>query len=71
MAGWRPDPTQEVAFPLTLTKEQYDAVLQQGITLMLDRPLLAGASRLRVVVRDLKSGAVGTLTVPVGSATTQ
>ena len=65
--GWRPDPSQEIAFPLALTAEQRQAVLAQGITLYLDRPLLPGTSKLRVVVRDVQSGAVGTLTVPVES----
>lgn len=69
--GWRPDRSQEVAFPVALSKEQYAVVLRQGITLLLDRPLPAGVSKLRVVVLDVKSGAVGTLTLPVESAATQ
>src|SRR5208283_1804513 len=65
--GWQLDLTEEVPTDLQLTSQEYDAVMRGGVRLSLDRPVRAGASKMRIVVRDPESGAVGSLTVPVGA----
>ncbi len=51
---------------LNLEKEKYDALLQSGINLTRHLPLKPGATSLKIVVRDGKSGALGTVTIPLG-----
>jgi hypothetical protein len=63
--GWQTGLTEEVPTDLNLTTREYDAALRGGVALSVDRPVPAGASKIRIVVRDPESGAVGSLTVPV------
>ncbi|MGH9863331.1 MAG: VWA domain-containing protein [Candidatus Acidiferrales bacterium] len=51
-------------FDLNLRPEDYEK-LQRGMTLTTRLGLVAGAERLRVVVRDAESGAMGSLTAPL------
>jgi len=66
-AGWQLDLTEELPTDLQLTTEEHDAIMRDGVRLSLDRPLRAGASKMRIVVRDPESGALGSLTVPVAA----
>ncbi len=50
---------------LNLTKEQRDGVLKTGIPLPMDHPLKDGTQKLRLIVLDQSTNAVGSLTVPV------
>jgi hypothetical protein len=50
----------------SLSAEQRDAVLRDGLTLLLDRLIRPGASKIRIVVDEPQTNAVGSLTVPVG-----
>ena len=64
-AGWQTDLTEEIPIDLRLTAQEHEAVLRDGVLLALDHPVRAGASKIRIVVRDPQSSAVGSLTVPV------
>ncbi len=48
-----------------LNHEQYGQVMRQRIGMNKELEIAAGAERLRVVVRDAQSGAVGSITVPI------
>ncbi len=50
---------------LNLTKQQRDAVLKTGIPLPMDHPLKDGTQKLRLIVLDQSTNAVGSLTVPI------
>jgi hypothetical protein len=50
---------------LNLTREQHDRALREGITLRFTMKMPAGATTLRVLVRDEGSGNMGTVTIPV------
>ncbi len=50
---------------LSLTGEQRDAVLKTGIPLPMDHPLKDGTQKLRFIVLDQSTNAIGSLTVPV------
>ncbi len=52
-------------FTLNLTPEQHAAALKTGIPVMQDHPLKDGTQKVRVIVLDLNSNLVGSLTVPV------
>jgi len=63
--GWESASAPEIPTQLHLTRAEHDAALRDGVGVSLDRPLPAGVSKVRIVVRDVQSGAVGSLTVPV------
>jgi len=48
-----------------LTTAQRNAVLRDALEVNYDRPVSSGVSKVRLVVRDVHSGAVGSLTIPV------
>ena len=50
---------------LNLTREQRDAVLKTGLPVPLDHPLKDGTQRVRIIVLDQSTNAVGSLTMPV------
>lgn len=50
---------------LNLTEEQHERALRDGITLRFPMKMPAGATTLRVLVRDEDSGDMGTVTIPV------
>lgn len=50
---------------LRLTRERYDAIMQDGLTLTRHLRIEAGAAQLRVVVRDATSGSVGSVSIPL------
>lgn len=65
---WHPDPSPEIPVRLDLTPAEHGAIMRDGVLLSLDRPVPAGVHKIRIVVRDIRSGAVGSLTVPVAAA---
>lgn len=69
--GWQPDITEEVSSKLNFTSQEHDAILRKGIIMVFDRPVRTGASKVRIIVRDPQSGAVGSLTIPVEALYTQ
>jgi VWFA-related protein len=69
--GWQTDLTEEIPIDLHLTAQEHDAILRDGVLLSFDRPVRAGASKIRIVVRDPQSGAVGSLTIPVSASPKQ
>jgi VWFA-related protein len=50
---------------MTLTEENYRTLMQQGMIRQHRSPRVAGATVLRIVVRDADTGAVGSVTVPM------
>ena len=63
---WQPDLSAEMTKSLQLTPAEHEAVLQKGTSLSFSRPMPNGASKVRIVVRDAQSPAVGSLTIPIG-----
>ncbi len=59
---WQDSPTQ-----FHFTPADRDTIMRNGLDLSSDRPVPAGVHKVRIVVRDEKSGVVGSLTVPVAS----
>ncbi|MGD0868369.1 MAG: VWA domain-containing protein [Bryobacteraceae bacterium] len=62
---WDKDLSPEARKSLRLTPETREAILREGVVVTFERPVSAGVHKMRVVVRDAQSGAVGSLTVPV------
>ncbi len=52
-------------FQMNLTRPSYEALQKEGLTVTRSLPIVAGATQLRVVARDLGSGALGSLTIPL------
>jgi VWFA-related protein len=52
---------------LNYTAQEYNALLRTGITLTRNLPMEPKAAIVRVLVRDTVTGAMGTVTVPVGT----
>ncbi len=50
---------------LNLVRETYDEIMKKGLGLTRSLPLAPGAAQLRVVVRDVSSGSIGSLTIPL------
>ncbi len=50
---------------LNFEQEKYDALLKTGISLTRHLPIKEGAATLKVVVRDAKSGAAGSVAIPL------
>jgi hypothetical protein len=69
--GWQTDLIDEIPIALNLTASEHDAILRNGIVLSFERTVRPGTSKVRIVVRDPQSGAVGSLTVPVAAASKQ
>lgn len=55
-------------FDLRLTKEQYAAALKDGLPFPPDVPVDPSVKKLRILVYDHPTGAIGSLTVPVPGA---
>jgi VWFA-related protein len=55
----------QVTLPMKLNQESYQAVLKKGLLYRRTVPRDAGAVALRVVVRDARNGATGTLDIPL------
>jgi VWFA-related protein len=51
--------------PLRLTATQHEQLLKDGLVLNAPVRINAKSEKIRVIIRDTKSGAVGTLTVPL------
>ncbi len=54
---------------LALTKENFDKIMKGGIATMKSIELPEGAYQVRVVMRDAKSGAIGSVTIPLTDKT--
>ena len=54
---------------LALTKDNFAKIMKEGITTMKQLDLPPDAYQLRVVMRDEKSGAIGSVTVPLNEKT--
>ena len=54
----------DVTVPLAMSPEQHAALLKEGVTLTATVDLGAQTQHVRVVVRDLTSGAIGSLSIP-------
>jgi VWFA-related protein len=65
---WGPETAQATPVKLDLTAAQRDDLLRDGSTVVLDRPVNHAAQKMRVVVQDSLSGAVGSVTIPVSAA---
>ena len=50
---------------LNLVRKTYDEIMKKGLGLTRNLPLAPGAAQLRVVVRDVSSGSIGSLTIPL------
>jgi len=50
---------------MQLTRETYERVLKDGLIWTRDLPMANGAAQLRIVVRDIASGAIGSVNIPV------
>jgi hypothetical protein len=50
---------------LNLTPGQHDAALKAVIPLVQDHPLKEGTQKVRVIVLDQSTNAVGSLTLPI------
>ena len=50
---------------LNLVRKTYDEIMKKGLGLTRTLPLAPGAAQLRVVVRDVGSGSIGSLTIPL------
>lgn len=66
--AWQPDISEEIPIQLRLTGGERDQVVRDGVDLSYDRPVPAGASKVRLVVRETQTGAVGSLTIPVSAS---
>jgi VWFA-related protein len=55
-------------FGLRLTKEQRETAAKDGLPFAPDFPVNSGTKKIRVLVYDHASGAVGSLSVPVGAS---
>lgn len=49
-----------------LTREAYERTMKQGAMLVKPLEIAEGAAQLRVIVRDTRTGSVGSVTVPIG-----
>lgn len=52
-------------YNLRLTKQQHDAVLKDGLSLTQDFPLDGDTQKIRLLIYDHTSGAVGSLSIPL------
>jgi VWFA-related protein len=62
---WQPEASQEMPTDLHLDAEEHERILRDGVVLTMDRPLPEGVRKVRIVVRDKQSNAVGSVSVPV------
>lgn len=62
---WQPVTSGEIPTQLSLTADQRDRALREGVELSFDRPVSNLVRKVRLVVRDARSGAVGSLTLPL------
>jgi hypothetical protein len=51
---------------MRLSRKTYEEVLKDGVTVTRNLPAVHGAAKLRIVVRDANSGAMGSISVPLG-----
>ena len=61
------DPTVS-SFNLDLTREQRDGVMKEGIPIAIEHPINDSIQKVRLIVLDQASNAVGSLTFPAGTA---
>ena len=54
------------AMPVKMTLEGFDKLMKNGLTMRRPLTLLPEATQIRVVVRDTRSGSIGSVTIPIG-----
>lgn len=62
---WQQSTSEAIPAQVRLTSENRESMLRDGFDLSFDRGIPAGVRKLRIVVRDAHSGAVGSLTIPL------
>jgi VWFA-related protein len=67
-ADGKQNPSAPIAYPFKMTAEQHQGALKDGIRLSPDRPMTDAIRKVRVIVFDRNSSAVGSLTIPVTPA---
>jgi len=65
--AWEQSVTSDDPAELHLTPERYQAALRDGIDAAFERATPAGMNKARIIVRDLATGAVGSLTIPLST----
>ena len=65
---WQRSTSARIPTQLHLTPAQRDTALRSGVDVAFDHPVPAGVRKIRIVVSDPHSGAVGSLTVPVAAS---
>jgi len=65
--AWQADSTAAIEAKLHLGPENRDNLLRDGVAVTFDRPLPSGARKMRIVVSDERSEAVGSLTIPLAA----
>lgn len=63
--SWDPNVASEVQTTVSLTKANREAILRDGVELSFERPIPGDVRKIRIVVRDAHSGAVGSLAIPI------
>ncbi|HEV2690728.1 MAG TPA: VWA domain-containing protein [Bryobacteraceae bacterium] len=67
-AAGRQTVLKQTGYPFRMTAEQHRDALKNGITLSPDQPLKEDVRKIRIIVFDRYSSAIGSLTVPIASA---
>ncbi len=53
------------AINMRLLRETYDDIAKNGLVVTRNLPLVAGAAQVRIVARDVSSGAIGSVNIPL------
>lgn len=64
--SWEPV-APEAPVRLNLTAVQREDVLRNGVIISRERPFPAGVQKVRIIVHDFTSGALGSVTIPAGA----
>jgi len=66
--GGKQSMLKQTGYPFHMNAEQRQGAIKNGIRLSIDQPLAEDVGKIRIIVFDRSSNAVGSLTVPVTSA---
>jgi VWFA-related protein len=64
---WRPDAAKGIRTKLRLTPGEHDTIMRDGVNVSFDRQVPTGVHKVRIVICDNHSWAIGSLTVPLAS----